>query len=911
VEQAGVCEDLLMRAAGHDRLAGGDPLTAAGVSAREAEVLAAIGQRLNNREIAGRLVISVRTVESHVSSLLRKLSAADRAQLGRIARELPAPPGGAVPGTVAISGPGSIPAPLASLVGRDADLAEVERRLAGSPLVTVTGPAGCGKTSLALEVARRWAAGARVIELASAPATAAPATATTARPVTPPLPASALPREVAALVAAGLGIGFETPDLVTAAAMALGGRNMLVVIDNCEHVIEAAAAVATALARSVPGLRVLTTSREPLAADGEHVLTLAPLDVPAGNTRADVEASAAGRLFAERARAAAPHFRLDKQTAPSVAAACRDLDGLPLAIELAAARIRDLDAGELAASLRDGAAVSVLDPARPGQRSLAMAINWSWRLLDATERALLRRLAVLPADFTLALAQAACATPEAPDVRGTLVRLVEKSLITMAVSSTGALPSPGPLAGGWRPAWPARYRMLAVIRAHILARPDAAADEQVARAHARYCAERLAGQDAGGQGAAGLDEPNALAALWWAARSRAGPGDAGDPDPHLASSLLTTVSLRAALEPSRAALELIRDVTARPPAGPRGWSSQALATAAVALSFLSLDHAQQAAAGSREAVATERDRAFADWAAGWVLAYRGDEGAALSHLKHAIGYGRAHGDAWLEASALQARAISRARPQDAIADWEAAVTRFTTAGDPAWAGNARYMLASAAVEAGIRLDDVPVWLTECEAHATRQGLRLELAHARLTRARYELWYGAGGGGDPGAARPLLARALPAFRQAGDFRCVARSLVALARIAASPAGQPGAPGGGDDPARATEYLLEALRAAVISAGPGLRAQILSALVAAAAQAGDLVLAARCAGARDALAAGPAAEAAGDAPVPDVMAQLARPAYATYVEEGRAGGIRAITALYPRLPGLPDGTAPGAY
>ena len=296
------------------QLAAGARLEGAGVTAREAEVLAAVGRRLSNREIATGLGISVRTVESHVSSLLRKLQAADRPALARLVQQLPAEQ--------------LLPVSVTSFVGRDDELAQLGRMVAAGSLVCVVGPAGCGKTRLALEAARRWAGPARMTDLSGAAA-----------------------RDVSPFLAAALGVGYETRDLIPAARVALGGGELLLIADNCEHVLDPAGELLGALARGVPGLRVLATSREPLGLDAEQVLELGPLAVPSGPRPDDVRRSAAGLLFLDRARAAAPRFRLDEAAAPHVAAICRRLDGLPLAIELAAARLRSLDPAGLAGNL--------------------------------------------------------------------------------------------------------------------------------------------------------------------------------------------------------------------------------------------------------------------------------------------------------------------------------------------------------------------------------------------------------------------------------------------------------------------------------------------------------------------------------------------------------------------------------
>jgi predicted ATPase/DNA-binding CsgD family transcriptional regulator len=821
-----LCEDATVEVAGQARL------RAAGVTEREAEVLAAIGLRLNNREIAVRLFISVRTVESHVSALLRKLAVADRAALVALARQVPA--GAAVPRSPT------------SFVGRDAELAEIASLLSPGQLVCLVGPAGCGKTRLALEVARGWPGEVRIVELAAVTA-----------------------GDVSAVIAAGIGVGYEAADLPAAAQVALAGRSMLLVADNCDHVLATAARVLGELLAAVPGLQVLATSRQPLGDSAERVLALRPLPLPADLRLNDIQASPACQLFADRARAAAPGFALDSRSAPHVAAICGQLDGLPLAIELAAARTRSLDIEALADSIASHPALLEQSARTQRHRSLTAAIDWSWQLLDDQERALLSRLSALPAEFPLALAEAAWAGPPAADPRATLLRLADRSLVAVRVGEGE----------------PASYRLLGVIRAFAAAHLPPAEADQVRAAHARYhrdLAARLArrllgpgpeGGPAGVDAAAGswrFDEDNMIAALAWSARR----------DPALADELLGYLGELVEVQPTRRAIETIRQTIA---ARPAIWSAAALARAGILVTYLSLDDADWLAGLSRERAADDAGAAYAGLLTGWVRAYRHEESATLRYLDPVIAYATASQNAWLEASAWQARGIARGLDDDAFGDWERAVARFVAAGDLMHANNVRYMLAGRAVQAGIRLGDVPVWLSECEAYASAHGLSHELAHARLTRASYNRI-----SGRPDSAVPMLDTSLLVFRQAGDLRCVARTLIEMA-----------AHESGQDPAAAVDLLLQALPAAAVS-DADLRVAVLTKLVGAGAAAGNLVLAARCLGAVGALRPpdqpGRAAEA--DAVDQALGVRLTRDAYATYFEEGQAGGAGLVCALYPR-------------
>ncbi|HET7018605.1 MAG TPA: LuxR C-terminal-related transcriptional regulator [Streptosporangiaceae bacterium] len=791
-------------------------LAAAGVTAREAEVLAAIGGRLTNQEIAERLFISVRTVESHVSALLRKLALGGRPDLIRLAQQLAADP--------------VLPLPPTSFVGREQDLAQLRDLLVTSPLTCLTGPAGCGKTRLALEAAREWPGETRIAQLGSAAGA-----------------------DVSAIIGAALGLSYEAEDVATAAQVALAGRSLLLVADDCDQVTVAAAEQVTALVRAVPGLRVLATSRQPLGISEERILPVAPLDCPVGSDPAAVQSSEAGRLFVDRARAVSPQFRVDDDSAGPVASICRRLDGLPLAIELAATRVRTLDLATLAESLSNHLRLLERPTGAGRHRSLAAAIEWSWQLLDSGERDLLGRLAALPGDFTLAMAQAV-----APgDIDASLLRLADRSLISTTLTV----------------GQPARFRLLDIIRAYA-AEQASEVTEQVLRDHARYCAklasaEVQARRQPSPTRPAPFDEPNYLAALTWAAAT----------EPGLADDLLCRLAQLIEMQPSRRGIEAIRAL-----ATSADWSSQALALVSCAITYLDLDTAGQLAARSSAAAVSDRDLAYAGLAAGYVHAYRRQEEAALARLDQVIAYAQAAAEPWLEASAWQARGLARERTEDAFHDWQQAVVLFATAGDMMHASNARYMLARRALEAGERMDEVPGWLRECEAYAASYGYRHELAHIHQVQAVYERRQGR-----LDAARELLDSTLPVFRQAGDFRCTTRTLLELAEHHLR-----------DDSRAAVDLLLQGLGMAMLAGSESLRAQVLATLITTAAEAGDLPLAARAYGALDALHPPAQASPAGTRPaVPaDLVSSLQTTACAAYAEEGRAGGIRLITTLYPR-------------
>ncbi|GEB52057.1 AfsR/SARP family transcriptional regulator [Streptomyces cacaoi] len=329
-----------------------------------------------------------------------------------------ADPGDIAPGIPYRSGssnrPGNLRARLTSFVGRESDIATITADLAGSRLVTLTGPGGSGKTRLAEQVAATAASAPQVpyrdgtwmVELA-------PLDHPTA---VPGAVLSALGRRETALSTAGKegarshGDGDATRLLVER----LEHRRLLLVLDNCEHVVEAAAHLGEVLLGRCPGLTVLATSREPLGVPGETVRAVEPLP-PAP----------AHRLFADRGAAARPGFRVEED-ADAVAEICRRLDGLPLAIELAAARLRSLTPRQIADRLDDRFRLltSGSRTMLPRQQTLRAVVDWSWDLLDERERTVLRRLSVFAGGCTLPAAEHVCATapldpdsPEGPDGR--------------------------------------------------------------------------------------------------------------------------------------------------------------------------------------------------------------------------------------------------------------------------------------------------------------------------------------------------------------------------------------------------------------------------------------------------------------------------------------------------------------
>lgn len=416
------------------------------ISVREAEVLELLGQHLSNAEIGARLFISVRTVESHVSALLRKLGVSDRRALALHAAERP--------GGEASQPARALPTPLTSFIGRARERAELAGLLKEHRQVTAVGPGGVGKTRLALkvaeEVADAYADGVWFADLV---------------PI-----ATSDTRAVAGTVAVALGLG-EQPGrgMAESVLSALADRDALLVLDNCEHVLGGAAPFIERVLSECPRVTVLATSRARLMVPFERVYQVPPLSLPGDGAGRESGDSDAVALFLDRA--AAGGSPVEAAMREYVGAFCERLDGMALAIELAAARWPTLGLDGLTAGLADPLRMLAGGSrADERHRSVRAALDWSHAMLAPADRALLRRVSVFMTSFTVDAAVAVTGSGHGVVADG-LARLAEQSLLVVTLSQDGT-----------------GYRALETIRQYGTEQLEEAGETAETRArHLRWC----------------------------------------------------------------------------------------------------------------------------------------------------------------------------------------------------------------------------------------------------------------------------------------------------------------------------------------------------------------------------------------------------------------------------------------
>ena len=483
----------------------GQPVKLGGRAANLLAVLASAGGELVTRE---RLLAEVwpgqsideSAVRVHLSTL-RKALGDDRLVTNEAGRgyrlTLPVTRSSTA---VPLTAEAAVYRPLVKLQGRAEIVETLLGELPDRRFLTLTGPGGIGKTSVAMaaaaEVSARWGASVRFVDFA---------------PVSDPGLAEGT-------VATTLGLPASGANRFAAIAAELASAPHLLLLDNCEHLIDAAAALAERLLQAVPGVMILATSREPLRASGEWVHRLPALATPGERAQdaADVLDSPAAALFVERARAARADFRIDNSNAVALAEICRRLDGIPLALELAAARVDTMDLQALADRLHDR--LNLLTRGRrtalPRHRTLRAALDWSYDLLEEPERKLLMTLAVFRSGFDAADALGVAGGREYEILDG-LADLVSKSLLVASQDQEGT-----------------RYRLLDTTRYYGLERLiEARRDDEIRARHARHLTTLFTDRQQAWEGRAPRD--------WLAAHSRLiddirgaldwGMGESGDP----------------------------------------------------------------------------------------------------------------------------------------------------------------------------------------------------------------------------------------------------------------------------------------------------------------------------------------------------------------------------------------------
>jgi predicted ATPase/DNA-binding SARP family transcriptional activator len=652
--------------------------------------------------------------------------------------------------------PSRLPPELTSFVPRPRELADVRAGLADGGVVTLTGPGGTGKTRLAIEVGRQAADDFERVWLVELGGITNPAH---------------IVREIALTIGCAERVGVDLADLVV---QRLSDGTNLAILDNCEHLLEGAAAVVARLRAQAPQLRILATSRAPLDVQGETVYRVPTMSVPAGPTGIEeAQGYEAVRLFAERATRQHHGFALTEDNCAQVVRLCARLDGLPLAIELAAARVRTLSLTDIERRLQDRFALlsngNRTAPAR--QRTLRALIDWSYDLLGPEERGVLGRMSVFATSFDLAAAEAVAA--DRPGTAGSgaagqiVIALVDQGLLQPDLSGdTG------------------RYRMLDSIREYAFERLDPGDAQSVRAAHARHFGDLVIEAAphfaAAGQmewrGRLEADDENlrlALATLL----------DHGDPEYLLqvAAAITRYWNCRGSYGDEMALLESALD---RPDASE---PTRARAEALAAAGFMLFRRGGTARAQQRLAEALMLGRRFdsarvcadALRSLAWVEDRRGEPDAAAKYAEEAVEEALLSHDTYLISRAYDVRAATRqgTDPAGARADYAEALAYCAAAGDALGRASTLNNLAILELEQG-------------DLDRAREHYRLALTvvdeHGD-TGARPFIHYGLGLSAllddDFPVARVAFGRALPEARHTGQKSLEAYCLLGLASAGA--------------------------------------------------------------------------------------------------------------------------------
>ncbi len=651
---------------------------------------------------------------------------------------------------------GNLPVQLSRFIGRDRELAEVRALVESSRLLTLTGAGGCGKTRLSLQLAAGLldgpGDGVWVVELAAVTDEDA----------------------VAPVISQALRLALDPGRPVLEALLdALAPQDVLIVLDNCEHLIGGCAKTAEAIVRRCPRVHLLATSREPLGIGGETIYRVPSLSLPGpGESDSGMPGSSdAVALFADRAAAQGVHLSPDEQTAVVVVSVCRRLDGMPLAIELAAARLRSLSLGELHDRLdqRFRLLTGGSRTALRRQQTLRATVDWSYSLLTGAEQLLLTRLSVFAGSFDLDAAEAVCgfARFDVLEVAGLLGSLVDKSLV-VAEQAGGGL----------------RYRLLETIRLFAAERLAEAGGEEAASAAAAHCAHFLAVAEAAAAHLTGPEQGTWLARLDadQANLRRAAGYAAGRPDGTALVLRLGVALWRYwdARSGEQEAFGLLAPVLRRPDAGADpGLFAAALFTAAWVGCFVDVPAARQFA---EQAVEVARrlgdDRLLISTLAVLCAAHcwAGELEAGLPSGQEAVEQARRLGDDVLLGMSLLVylmplQTVDPARSPPLYTEAFACTER---SGDHLINCDLDINVGVAALSAG----DVPAARAHLEA-AAQAAEQIGWEHAYISLNLGDVQRAEG---DPDGARSTFEAALRLARRNGDNNCMACACHGLALLA---------------------------------------------------------------------------------------------------------------------------------